>query len=169
MKEHRSPDYQGLRKGRVSLENARYFITGCNKNRERILTKDLIPKYIFKSLQQCDASVELIALVVMLDHIHLVIRLKSGSLTTAIQSFKSRSAIAINKVIPRSGPLWQPVSFDHKFRADDDLAPILSYMWNNPEVPGQHFRCRKEEWLWFKSMVTLDVEYPEWLRKNPMG
>ena len=65
--------------------------------------------------------------------------------------------------------IWQPVSFDHKFRADDDLAPILSYMWNNPEVPGQHFRCRKEEWLWFKSMVTLDVEYPEWLRKNPMG
>ena len=123
---------------------------------------------IFESLQDCGGSFDLIASVVMPDHVHLVIRLNEVSLTRANQDFKSRSAISINPVLSQSGQLWQPVSFDHKFRSDEDLAPILSYMWNNPSTPGENFRCRKEEWLWFKSIVTEDVDYPEWLRKNPL-
>jgi putative transposase len=164
-----SPGYRALRKGRISQVSARYFLTVCTFNRKPLLCSDSNPKLIFQSLQECHEVFELIAWVVMPDHMHLVIRLKEESLPLAMRALKSRSAIAVNRCLKRKGQLWQPVSFDHKFRSDEDLGPILSYTWNNPPPPGKNFRCRKEEWLRFKSMVTQEVDYPEWLRANPMG
>ena len=112
---------------------------------------------------------DLIASVIMSDHIHFIIKLKNDQLTSAIQEFKSKTAIRINRLLARKGPVWQSGFFDHKFRDDDDLAPILLYMWNNPNPPGRNFRCNRSDWLWFKSMVTQDMDYPGWLRDNPLG
>ena len=112
---------------------------------------------------------QLRASIVMEDHIHFVAALDERTLGAAIGAFKGASSRAINKHLERSGALWQRGFFDHKFRSDDDMAPIFHYMWNNPRTPGDKFRCNKEDWLWFKSMVSADVEYPQWLRLNPMG
>jgi hypothetical protein len=71
-----------------------------------------------------------------------------------------KSAVAINKILARTGQVWQKGYFDHKFRTDQDLAPILNYMWKNPDPPGTNFRCNQNDWIWFKSMVTKDFEYP---------
>jgi putative transposase len=169
MKPKGSPGYKSLRKGRISQENARYFVTLCTLKRQPVLCRDSVPEIVFETLQLCSEDFELIASVIMPDHVHVIIRLGNVTLSRAIQVFKSLSAIAINRKLDRKGPLWQPTSFGHKFRGDYDLAPILSYLWNNPEIPGQNFRCRKAEWLWFKSTVTQDVEYPAWLREHPMG
>jgi putative transposase len=105
----------------------------------------------------------------MPDHLHILIELLTGDLPKAIQRFKSRSAIAINKQLGRNGAVWQPAFFDHRIRNDNELGPVLNYMWKNPEIPGLNFRCRKQDWLWFKSEVTEDLSYPEWLSRNPMG
>jgi len=112
---------------------------------------------------------ELIASVVMSDHVHFVIRLKNPCLSKAMKTFKGRSALIINRSMERKGQVWQRGYFDHKFRDDEDLAPILLYMWNNLNPPGKYFKCNLADWLWFKSIVTKDVEYPTWLSGNPMG
>ena len=169
MEDRENPGYQALRKGRFSQEGARYFLTICAINREKILTKPGVPEAVFDSLMLCASKFNLTASVIMSDHVHVVIQLEDDSLTRAIQAFKSRSAIAANRILNRSGQVWQPTSFDHKIRKDEDLFPILLYMWRNPDPSGLNFRCRKEDWLWFKSMVTKDAEYPSWLKEHPMG
>ena len=169
MKPIRSAGNQALRKGRISQENARYFLTLCTCKREPVLCLKSIPELIFENLQLSWKRFELIASVVMPDHVHLVIQLHDRNLSQPMQVFKSRSAIAINRMLNRCGPLWQAGFLDHKFRSDEDLAPILIYMWKNPTIGGRNFRCRSADWLWFKSMVTKDLEYPLWLRNHPMG
>ena len=169
MKRQDSPGYQVLREGRISQTNARYFITICTLNREPILCQKDTPELVFEHLQHSQNTFYLIASVVMPDHLHMVVQLLSEGLSKAIQVFKSRSAISINRSLRRKGALWQTGFYDHKFRSDEDLAPILNYMWNNPETSGSNFRCRKEDWIWFKSVVTEDVTYPAWLKDNPMG
>ncbi|MDG2170240.1 MAG: transposase [Opitutales bacterium] len=169
MEEHKSRGYQALRKGRFSQEGASYFLTVCTTNRQKILTEPGVPTDVFNALMKCKEIFDLVASVVMSDHIHIIIKLHGSSLTKAIQVLKSRSVIAINHALNRKGPVWQPTSFDHKFRNDEDLFPILMYMWKNPSPAGLDFRCRNEDLLWFKSNVTKDVEYPSWLKEHPMG
>ena len=170
VKSHRrSPGYKALRKGRVSMVNARYFITCCTLNRASLLWENGIPRLLFKQFQMLASKMELDALVVMPDHFHAVVRLVDGELADVLCILKSKSAREINSVLKRTGSVWQAGFFDRKFRGDEDLAPILSYMWKNPSPPGKNFRCQKEEWIWFKSMVTQDMEYPDWLRNHPMG
>lgn len=88
---------------------------------------------IFNCLQEEKEMCELIASVVMSDHVHFVIRLKNPCLSKAMKTFKGRSALIINRSMERKGQVWQRGYFDHKFRDDEDLAPILLYMWNNLE------------------------------------
>jgi putative transposase len=122
------PGQQSLRRGRFSQENARYFITICTEKRARILSKSGLPGMIFKCLQEENELWELIASVVMADHIHFIVCLKIPSLSEGMKTFKGRSAAIINISLERKGPVWQSGFFDHKFRDDEDLAPILLYM-----------------------------------------
>ena len=124
MKERQGPGYQALRKGRFSQEGASFFLTVCTTNRQKVLTEPSVPGAVFDSLMKCDGIFDLVASVVMPDHVHVILRLREDSLTHAIQVIKSRSAIAVNRVLNRKGPVWQPTSFDHKFRKDEDLFPI---------------------------------------------
>ena len=169
MSSEKTTGQHALRKGRFPQENARYFITVCTEKRARILSRSGLPGMIFKCLHEEKELWELIASIVMTDHIHFVICLKNPSLGKAMKTFKGRSAVIINRSLERKGHVWQSGFFDHKFRDDEDLAPILLYMWNNPNPPGRNFRCNRSDWLWFKSMVTQDMDYPTWLRDNPLG
>jgi hypothetical protein len=81
---------------------------------------------------------------------------------------RGRSARTINLQLRRSGPLWQRAYFEHALKPDESLQPVLHYMWHNPARPGHRFRCRAEIWHWFKSCVTTDVSYFDWLSRNPM-
>ena len=93
----------------------------------------------------------------MPDHLHCIIRLNDSDLGRSIKAFKGKCSLRINRFCNLSGSLWQKGYFDHKFRSDEDLGPILSYLWNNPEIPGTNFRCNRDDWVWFKSLVINDV------------
>jgi len=134
-----------------------------------MLCEDEVPEIIFKSLTDMKDVFNLIALVVMPDHLHFIIKLKERTLAECIQMIKGVTAFKIIQCRNQKGSVWQRGYYDHKFRTDDDLGPILHYMWNNPNPPGTHFRCNKEDWIWFKSIVTEDINYPTWLSEHPMG
>jgi hypothetical protein len=72
MKPKGSPGYKSLRKGRISQENARYFVTLCTLKRQPVLCRDSVPEIVFETLQLCSEDFELIASVIMPDHVHVL-------------------------------------------------------------------------------------------------
>jgi REP element-mobilizing transposase RayT len=71
------------------------------------------------------ARIRLHAAVVMPDHVHLLLtplRNEQGwpfPLVDILQCVKGATAHRINKLLHRSGPLWEEESFDHVLRSDE--------------------------------------------------
>jgi REP element-mobilizing transposase RayT len=78
------------------------------------------------------------AAVVMPDHVHLLLtplRDESGwpcPLAAILKSIKGVSARAVNKLMGRSGPVWQEESFDHVLRTSESLKE--DYRWLRVEM-----------------------------------
>ena len=77
---------------------------------------------------------------VMPDHVHLLLQPtsvqesgKTGvhSLSEILHSIKSFSAHEVNKVMKRSGSVWQEESFDRMIRSESDLHEKWNYIWDN--------------------------------------
>ena len=60
---------------------------------------------------------------------------------------KSRSAIAINRTLRRSGPIWQKGYYDHGLRREEDLRTTARYIVANPLRAG---------------IVKRLADYPHW-------
>jgi putative transposase len=160
--QHRLREYRFSQDGRI------YFVTGCTEKRQPLLEEPTCSAIIFdelRHLESDDPGFELIGSVVMPDHVHALLRLGEAiALGVAMQRFRGRSARAINGALSRTGQLWQRGYFEHVLRPDEDLQPVLHYMWHNPSPPGKHFRCRAEVWAWFKECIVSETVYYTWLR-----
>ena len=72
------------------------------------------------------------AFVVMPNHVHLLMQLKKGiNLENVMRSLKSFTAKQINKVMHRSGRLWQSEYFDRIIRSEDHYKNVLKYIVAN--------------------------------------
>jgi primosomal protein N' (replication factor Y) len=94
---------------------------------------------------------------VMPDHVHLLLqplpvqeRGKEGvySLSEILHSIKSFSAHAANRVMHRTGPLWQDESFDRMIRSETDLHEKWNYIWNNPRELGLVGPMEEYPFIW---------------------
>jgi putative transposase len=99
------------------------------------------------------------AYVVMVNHLHLLLRPKSmgvpkqsstdsfvplSSITKRIKGYTAREA---NAMLQRTGEhFWQQESFDHWPRDEDEFFRIIAHIENNPVKAG--FVRRPEEWTW---------------------
>jgi len=94
------------------------------------------------------------AVVVMPDHVHLLLtplRDLDGnphSLVEILQGIKSASAHSLNRVLGRSGPVWQEESFDHVLRGEESFEEKLEYIRQNPVRRGLVTRPEDYPWLW---------------------
>ena len=80
---------------------------------------------------------DLLAWCVMPNHVHAVLRPRSGfGLSSILHSWKSFSASEANKVLGRSGTFWQPESYDHLIRDSDDFGHAVRYVLDNPAKAG---------------------------------
>ncbi len=70
--------------------------------------------------------------VIMPNHVHAVVCPTKTSLTQILHSWKSFSANKINQYLQRSGPFWQPESFDRIVRSEAQLLAIRDYIARNP-------------------------------------
>ena len=80
------------------------------------------------------------------------------ALGDVIRAFKSLSAIHVNRLLTRSGPLWQRNYYEHIIRDEDELNRIREYITNNPmqweldrENPGY-----RDTGLGLKTVQTKD-------------
>ena len=65
-----------------------------------------------------------------------------------MHSLKSSSAHTINKMIGRSGPLWDEESFDHVLRSWESWEEKREYIRQNPVRAGLVRRPEDYRWLW---------------------
>jgi putative transposase len=81
--------------------------------------------------------VAMISFVVMPNHVHaLFVQNPEWPLEKLTQSWKRFSASQINKILGRSGSLWQRDYFDRLVRDEKHFANCVRYIRRNPEKAG---------------------------------
>jgi REP element-mobilizing transposase RayT len=90
---------------------------------------------------------DLRAWVVMPNHVHVIVwPMPTQTLSKILHSWKSFTSSNANKIMNRSGSLWQEESFDHWIRDDEEHARLAAYIENNPVKAG--FCSKPEAWKW---------------------
>lgn len=98
--------------------------------------------------------IHLSAAVVMPTHVHLLfwaLRDQSGwpfPMVDILQALKSSSAHTLNKLLHRTGPVWDEESFDHVLRSDESWRQKREYIRQNPVKAGLVSRPEDYRWLW---------------------
>lgn len=75
---------------------------------------------------------ELLAWVVMPNHVHALLKVGSTSLSKIIQNWKSIGAVQANKLLGRTGEFWQADYWDTYMRDEEQTRMTLRYIENNP-------------------------------------
>ena len=140
--------YNDLRQGRFSALGQEYFITTVVQHRTPIFSDF----YLARSYVTCLKTVafdfgEVLAWVVMPDHVHFLFRLDSGQLSRFMQTLNGYSSRCIQQRRKGRGRLWQPGYFDHALREEESRLAIARYIVANPLRAG---------------LVGKLGEYPHW-------
>jgi len=94
------------------------------------------------------------AAAVMPEHVHLLLtplREEDGwsyALPSILKSLKGVSARSVNRLLGRSGPVWQEESFDHVLRSAESFEDKVEYIRQNPVRRGLAKRPEDYRWLW---------------------
>ncbi len=105
-------------------------------------------------------TVELNAVVVMPDHVHMVFvpkidmqKLEMFSLARITKAIKGASAHLINRELGRAERVWQEESFDRVLRTSEKLDEKIAYILNNPVRKGLAQSPEEYRWLWAAPVV----------------
>ena len=79
---------------------------------------------------------DVLAWVLMPDHLHAMVTLDSGRLENVMRRLKGRSARAINSIRGTTRAVWQSGFHDHALRREEDLIAAARYMVANPLRAG---------------------------------
>ncbi|MGC4119214.1 MAG: transposase [Myxococcales bacterium] len=133
------------------LEGCTYFLTWCLDlgqspltESERSLVRDALR---FANGRNFD----LLAFVVMDDHVHVVLTPAEGILLEKIvHSWRSYTTNRLQRVSGRVGRVWQHDYFDHIVRHDRELAELIDYTLANPWKRWPSLGSY--EWVWAKGV-----------------
>jgi putative transposase len=100
-----------------------------------LLRRSDCAEIVAKALHYFDGvRVSIIAFVVMPNHVHLLfVQHSEWLLEKLILSWKRFTAREINKLLERSGSLWQRDYFDRLVRDERHFANCVRYIRRNPE------------------------------------
>ena len=118
-----------LRVGRVSMPQARYFLTLCAQGRAPVLASPPAASAIAATLRRMHgADFDLLAATLMPDHAHLLFAL--GTRLTLSQAMGKFKTLARNH--GRANWRWQDNGFEHRLRADESAEDYAFYTFMNP-------------------------------------
>ncbi len=94
----------------------------------------------------------------MPDHVHLIVTpLYSGdtlhSIAEITHGIKGASAHKINRLLNRSGQVWQRESFDRVLRREESIRVKVEYMIQNPVRAGLVKAAAEYRWLWVPGLA----------------
>jgi len=131
--------YNNLRLGRYSASGVIYHVTTVTADRAAYFRDFAAARCVVREMRGLHdgAILESLAWVLMPDHLHWLFRLGSQcNLGDAMKLFKARSAHQTNRVLGRSGRVWQRAFYDHGVRRDEDLVATARYIVANPIRAG---------------------------------
>ena len=82
------------------------------------------------------AESSLDAWVIMPNHLHALVAPEHQTLGDVLQSWKGGSAFEINRLLGRSGPLWQKEPYNHIVRSEAQFHHYRRYIAENPIKAG---------------------------------
>lgn len=118
-----------------------------------VLAKPEIRQHLIDALLKFDGERhDFISGVIMPNHVHLLLRLRSGTeLGALLKGIKGTSAKWINKAIDTTGkPLWMDESYDHIVRTREELEAFKEYVRKNPIHLDAHHYWLEEREIAFK-------------------
>lgn len=127
-----------LRIGRYSKSGHLYLLTCAVRDRQAVFANFHMGRIVVREMRRLHdcGVVRSLAWVVMPDHLHWLMELRSGSLATLMQSLKGRSAFEINKTYGSGALAWQKGYHDRAVRGEDDLLKMARYVIANPIRAG---------------------------------
>jgi putative transposase len=100
-------------------------------------------------------TIDLRALVVMPDHVHMIFtpsvdpeKSEVFSLARITKGIKGTSAHLINRQLGRTGRVWQEESFDRVLRVSEKHDEKIAYILDNPVRKGLIASSEQYRWLW---------------------
>jgi REP element-mobilizing transposase RayT len=108
------------------------------------MRRDEVAAVVASALQYFEGKrYHLVAWCVMPNHVHAIVQPLAGiDLDGILHSWKSFSSKEANRLIGRSGQFWQPESYDHLIRDENDFARQVEYVLANP------LRAGLRNWKW---------------------
>jgi len=125
-----------LRHGRYSESGRIYLVTFVTYNRQRLFDHLEYGREVIRVLKKESTATDTLAFVIMPDHVHWLMQLKSKPLSKTVQTIKSVSTRRVNQLAGRSGPVWQYGFYDHALRSEDSLVDMARYIVMNPVRAG---------------------------------
>lgn len=74
--------------------------------------------------------------VIMPNHLHALVAPEDKTLGEVLRNWKGGSAFDINRLLGRSGPLWQKETYDHIVRSEAQFRHYRRYIAENPVKAG---------------------------------
>ena len=110
-------------------------------------------KIIYESMLHFDLErYSLFASCVMPNHVHALVQpSETHDLESILHSWKSFSANKINKLLKRSGELWQDEYYDHLIRNASDFDRVRKYILENPS------KAKLRDWPWVYDVQGQDA------------
>ena len=118
---------------RQSRPGALYILTTVTHDRRRLFDNPRNAEKVIDALRHVERSgrSHSLAWVIMPDHVHWLMELRSGSLATCMNIFKS-----ISSRKPGAGKAWQMGYHDHALRRDESIEQAARYIVGNPIRAG---------------------------------
>ncbi|MBI2516170.1 MAG: transposase [Opitutae bacterium] len=166
-----SRGHEALRRHRISLSGATYFLTLCTQERKPRLTCDPVAGAIRTEVADIETSGHWTprGAVIMPDHFHVLVTLgRTLPLGQVIARFKTKTRAALAGV----GARWQDNYYEHRLRPDEPVENVLHYLYLNPYrnrlLPAHEvyplFWLGAEEANWFTPLLDDGRPFAEWLR-----
>jgi REP element-mobilizing transposase RayT len=140
-----------------------HFLTFCTYHRW-VLPESARTIVLNCCLHEDQLKVDLHAVVVMPDHVHMIFTplvdhaiSEVVSLARITKAIKGASAHLINRCLGRTGTVWQEESFDRVLRCSEKLDEKVEYVLNNPARRGLVRESGEYPWLWIGAVKSLAV------------
>jgi REP element-mobilizing transposase RayT len=135
----------------IQRRQATLFVTFSTRKRW-LLPESVRAQVLRHCLHDDGSKLHLHAVVVMLDHVHLLFSPLADahgepfSLQEIMGGIKGASAHAVNRALSRRGSVWEEESFDRVLRSDESIRQKADYICANPVRAG--LVAHEDDWPW---------------------
>ena len=99
---------------------------------------------------------EMLAWVVMPNHVHALFETTTAPLDEVLHSWKSFTSKAANKLLGRTGDFWELEYYDRYMRNEEHFRKTVRYIENNPVQA--HLVREPAQWPWSSARRRVKVE-----------